>query len=146
MSAQHDDGVAARMATLSKKKINELRAAYTRTAGRPANRLGRDALIKTLAAQSNNAAPAAKEPAAEKPTRTTKAKRNDARPAIGSTIERTFKGKRIRVEVTADGFRCENKAWTSLTALALHLTGYKAISGPAFFGLARPATPKGKKE
>jgi hypothetical protein len=141
MTKTNDDGLRARMATLAKKKINELRAAYTRTTGKPANRLGRDALIKTLASLSDDAAPAA-----EKPTRASKAKRNDARPAIGSTIEKTFKGKKIRVEVTADGFRCENKTWSSLTALALHLTGYKAISGPAFFGLAKPATPKGTKE
>lgn len=141
MSAQHDDGVAARMAMLSKMKINELRATYTRTTGKPANRLGRDALIKTLASAPAQA------PATGKRPRAAKAKQGDPRlPAPGGTIERVFKGRTIRVEVTPDGLRCEGKGWSSLTALALHLTGYKAVSGPAFFGLTKPATPKGTKE
>lgn len=143
MSAKHDDGLRARMAALAKMKINGLRAAYTRATGKPANRLGRDALIKMLA---SSPAPT-QAPATGKQPRAAKAKQGHPRlPAPGSTIERVFKGRTIRVEVTPDGLRCEGKEWSSLTALALHLTGYKAVSGPAFFGLAKPATPKGTKE
>lgn len=54
--------------------------------------------------------------------------------AVGSTIERTFRGARHTVQVTADGYLYKGKAYRSLTAVALAITGYKAISGPRFFG------------
>lgn len=56
-------------------------------------------------------------------------------PAVGEKLTRTYKGKEIVVEVTADGFRYGGETYTSLSALAKKITGYPAISGPAFFGL-----------
>jgi hypothetical protein len=78
---------------------------------------------------------------ATKPRERAARKRDPRLPAVGGVIEKVFKGRTIRVEVTADGLRCEGRHWPSLTALALHLTGYKAISGPAFFGLTKAPKP-----
>ena len=54
--------------------------------------------------------------------------------APGTVIERTFKGTTHKVQVTADGYLYNRKSYASLTAVALAITGYKAISGPRFFG------------
>ena len=80
----------------------------------------------------------------------------DARlPAAGTVMKRTFKGNEIKVTVLEHGFRWEGKEYKSLTALALEITGYPAISGPAFFKLtgtersepkaAVAKAPKGKR-
>ena len=54
--------------------------------------------------------------------------------APGTVIEKTFKGSAHKVQVTADGYLYNRKSYASLTAVALAITGYKAISGPRFFG------------
>ena len=54
--------------------------------------------------------------------------------AVGSTIEKVFKGTAHKVQVTDDGYLYNRKPYASLTAVALAITGYKAISGPRFFG------------
>ena len=82
---------------------------------------------KRAAAKREKAQPLAREATAPKP---------------GTTLTKTFKGKTITVKVTDDGFVCRGKTWKSLTALALHVTGYKAVSGPSFFGLAGPKGAK----
>lgn len=56
-------------------------------------------------------------------------------PKVGERITRTYRGKDHVVEVVEGGFRYQGRDYTSLTALAKEITGYKAISGPAFFGL-----------
>ena len=38
------------------------------------------------------------------------------------------------------GFRHDGKDWRSLTAIARAVTGYPAISGPAWFGIAERGT------
>lgn len=75
---------------------------------------------------------ATKRKVTKRKTKTTQA------PKPGSKIEKTFKGKKITVQVTEDGFRYGGKTFASLTALAMHITGYKAVSGPRFFGLVEP--------
>jgi len=55
------------------------------------------------------------------------------RPAPGTTIKRTFKGKELRLTVLDDGFRFEGTVYRSLTAAALRATGYPAVSGPRFW-------------
>lgn len=62
----------------------------------------------------------------------------------GAVITRVYKGREIRVTVLAEGFRCDGEVFRSLTAVALRVTGYPAISGPHFFrvGGRAPATPK----
>ena len=68
-------------------------------------------------------------------------------PAAGAILTRNYKGREIRVTVLESAFRHEGKEFRSLTALALAITGYPAISGPAWFGLATPkrSAAKGKK-
>ena len=63
-------------------------------------------------------------------------------PAAGTTLARTYKGKEYRVTVLDAGFRFDGKDWRSLTAIARAVTGYPAISGPAWFGIAERGTSR----
>jgi len=63
-------------------------------------------------------------------------------PAIGEKMTRTYRGKDHVVEVVDGGFKYQGETFTSLTALAKKITGYRAISGPAFFGLWKRAEAK----
>jgi len=49
-------------------------------------------------------------------------------------LRRPWKGQTILVEVLADGFRYENQPYSSLSAIALAVTGTR-WNGLAFFGL-----------
>ena len=59
-------------------------------------------------------------------------------PAVGTEMVRPYKGKDIRVKVLDDGFEYEGTHYRSLTKVAMAVTGYRAISGPAFFRIAKP--------
>ena len=67
-----------------------------------------------------------------------KDERDPRLPAPGSVITRDYKGKALEVKVLDQGFEFEGTQFPSLTALALKITGAKAISGPAFFKLTQP--------
>lgn len=141
MTTKNDDGLRARMATLLKTPVPVLRKRLAATGQDPAG-MSRDALVKALAG-AENAPTKAAPPRSEKALRVKTTRTRDARlPAPGGVLQRVFKKKSIRVEVTDEGLRYEGKNWSSLTALALHITGYKAISGPAFFGLTKPPKPE----
>lgn len=58
-------------------------------------------------------------------------------PAVGTTLKRSFKGQDHTIKVTAAGYQFDGQTFTSLTAVARHITGY-AISGPVFFKLVEP--------
>lgn len=78
---------------------------------------------------------------ASKPALAAKAKGrpiDKSRPATGSVLHRSYKGKDIEVRVLPDGFEFEGETYSSLSALAKRITGYPAISGPVFFKLAAP--------
>ena len=65
-------------------------------------------------------------------------------PTVGDVLERTYKGKTIRVEVVEGGFRHEGTVYSSLSKLAKVLTGYKAINGRKFFNVGQaPGRPRG---
>ncbi len=85
------------------------------------------------------AAPKAKAtPAAAPKAAPTTGKPRDPRlPAVGTTIEKTYKGKVLKVEVLEAGFRFDGREWSSLTAIAMAVTGAKSINGPLFFGIAK---------
>jgi hypothetical protein len=75
--------------------------------------------------------------------RTTRGDRNrreqDSRlPLPGTLLTRKWKGRTILVEVLARGFRYENRHYSSLSAIAVAITGTR-WNGLAFFGLTRPA-------
>jgi hypothetical protein len=65
-------------------------------------------------------------------------------PLPGTLLSRKWKGRTLLVEVLAAGFRYENRHYSSLSAIALAVTGTR-WNGLAFFGLTRPAG-EGRKE
>ena len=82
-------------------------------------------------------------PAKVAPKRTTASVAGTLRlPTVGEKMTRTYQGKDHVVEVVEGGFKYQGETFTSLTALAKTITGYKAISGPAFFGLWKRAEAK----
>jgi hypothetical protein len=56
----------------------------------------------------------------------------------GTVLSRKWKGRTILLEVLAKGFRFENRQYSSLSAIAVAITGTR-WNGLAFFGLTRPA-------
>jgi hypothetical protein len=70
------------------------------------------------------------------PVRTTRNRREqDSRlPLPGTMLSRKWKGRTILVEVLAKGFRYEKRHYTSLSAVAVAVTGTR-WNGLAFFGL-----------
>jgi hypothetical protein len=60
----------------------------------------------------------------------------DPRLPESGVIEKVYKGKTYRIEITPTGFRWDGRDWKSLTAIAREVTGAKAISGPLWAGIA----------
>jgi hypothetical protein len=58
-------------------------------------------------------------------------------PLPGALLTRKWKGRTVLVEVLAKGFRYENRQYSSLSAIAVAITGTR-WNGLAFFGLTRP--------
>ena len=56
----------------------------------------------------------------------------------GSELVRTWKGKRYRVKVMADGFAFDGERFASLSEIASEITGTR-WNGPRFFGLRTKA-------
>ena len=65
-------------------------------------------------------------------------------PLPGAVLSRKWKGRTILVEVLAKGFRYEGQHYTSLSAIAVAVTGTR-WNGLAFFGLTRPAATERKE-
>jgi hypothetical protein len=59
-------------------------------------------------------------------------------PLPGALLSRKWKGRTILVEVLTKGFRYENRHYSSLSAIAVAVTGTR-WNGLAFFGLTRAA-------
>jgi hypothetical protein len=81
--------------------------------------------------------------------RTTRGDRNrreqDSRlPLPGTLLTRKWKGRILLVEVLAKGFRYENRHYSSLSAIALAITGTR-WNGLTFFGLTRQAGAERKE-
>ena len=82
--------------------------------------------------------------------RTTRGNRNrreqDSRlPLPGTLLSREWKGRTILVEVLARGFRYESRPYSSLSAIAVAITGTR-WNGLAFFGLTRAAGGQRKEQ
>ena len=56
-------------------------------------------------------------------------------PKAGTTIERDYKGKKHLVRVLEEGFEYDGKPFRSLSAVAMAITGAKAINGFLWFRL-----------
>jgi hypothetical protein len=81
--------------------------------------------------------------------RTTRGDRNrreqDSRlPLPGALLTRKWKGRTLLVEVLKNGFRFENRHYSSLSAIAAAITGTR-WNGLTFFGLSRPAGKEQKE-
>ena len=72
-------------------------------------------------------------------------------PAVGTTLQRAYKGKVHEVTVRDDGFEHEGATYRSLSQLARRISGAASINGFLFFGLTgskkpTPKPPKGTPE
>ena len=68
----------------------------------------------------------------------------DHRPVAGTVLTREYRGVSHRVVVTPDGqYDFQGRMFPSLSMIAREITGTR-WSGPLFFGLKAPATPKTK--
>jgi len=81
--------------------------------------------------------------------RTTRGDRNrrepDSRlPLPGALLTRKWKGRTLLVEVLQNGFRYEDRHYSSLSAIASAITGTR-WNGLTFFGLTRPADGERKE-
>jgi hypothetical protein len=59
---------------------------------------------------------------------------NNRLPPPGTVITRAYKGRSLAVEVLAEGFAYEGERFSSLSAVARHITG-SHVNGYRFFGL-----------
>ena len=62
-------------------------------------------------------------------------------PQVGSLLTKTYKGKKLHVKVTEEGFEYDGKRYRSLSGIARAVTG-ATWNGFLFFGL----TPRPKTE
>jgi hypothetical protein len=65
-------------------------------------------------------------------------------PLPGTLLSRKWKGHAILVEVLQNGFRYDNRHYTSLSAIAVAITGTR-WNGLAFFGLRGKEDARAKK-
>ncbi len=96
---------------------------------------------KTKVKRTNRAA----KKASAKDAKAAGAKGRDHGLEPGQVIEKTYKGQKITVQVAAEGFHHAGKPYRSLTAVAREVTGYPAVSGPFFFGIAKRGAKGGAK-
>ena len=74
-----------------------------------------------------------------------KRREQDSRlPLPGTLLSRQWRGRTLLVEVLAKGFRYEDRHYSSLSALAMAITGTR-WNGLAFFGLTRSAVGERKE-
>lgn len=99
---------------------------------------------QTKAKGATKVSKATKAAAAPAPKVAKPRERDPRLPAAGTVLTRSYKGKELRVTVLDDGFRFDGAEYRSLSAVAQKATGYAAINGVAWWGLAGPwaATPK----
>jgi hypothetical protein len=61
--------------------------------------------------------------------------RDSRLPAPGQSLSREFRGQTVSMEVLKTGFRCQERVYKSLSAVARHVTGVQR-NGFSFFGHA----------
>ena len=108
-------------------------------AGAPATKKAKGKAATKKASATKKAAPASKaaKPAVAKAAKPAAAKgeRDPRLPKVGSTMTHTHKGKELKIEVNAEGFKHGKTQYKSLSALACAITGYKTCNGFDFFKL-----------
>ena len=71
--------------------------------------------------------------------------RDNRLPLPGTLLSRKWKGRNLLVEVLEEGFRFENRVYSSLSAIAVAITGTR-WNGLAFFGLTTQAVARRKEQ
>jgi hypothetical protein len=166
-----DASATTAISTLRRMDLKELQAEYERVFGKASKSRNREWLFKVVARKLQGEEPEqptgptitakfekkgrsknkTKTAAREKKAKTRVkpvGSRDERLPKVGTTIERVYKGKKLLVTVEADGFTFGGNSYRSLSALAAHITGAKAINGFLFFQLgdyAKPAKDKASK-
>lgn len=158
------------IADLQKLGLKELRQEFAKITGKESRSRSRQYLYTTIAkklqassgkaeseGQSGSALTSEFNPKRKRPVRSStkikdRAKKTTSRqsrpvgaadprlPKVGTTITKTYKGKKINVRVLENRFEYDGQQFRSLSALARHITG-SVWNGFLFFGL----TERGSK-
>ena len=136
-----DDEVSAEVASLAGLNIEALRKRWRARFGAPPCLRSGEILRRRLAEKIQVEAFGEVEGLASKLAqlarsyeRSGKATAPRAAPKPGTVLFREHAGRTHKVEVAADGYRWEGRAYRSLSRIAREITGVQ-WSGPAFFGL-----------
>jgi hypothetical protein len=108
----------------------------TQRARQRASQIARDADLRTIAPRDFFSVGSARVETA--PADPTGPPQDHRLPLPGTLLTRQWKGRSILVQVLAKGFRYENRHYSSLSAIAVAITGTR-WNGLAFFGLTRAA-------
>ena len=146
-----DASATTQISRLQKMSLEDLRAEYETTFGKPTKSRNRKQLFAQIARKLQGdeiPKPTLTVKFEVKKGKTKKAKKGDTTkpkrpigardprlPKAGTTIERPYKGKKHIVRVLNEGFEYNGKPFRSLSAVAMAITGAKAINGYLFFQL-----------
>jgi hypothetical protein len=130
------DAIAEEVRGLSALDLEGLRAEWRRRYGPPPALRSHDLLRRNLAWRIQAAAYGAID--TELRRRLTQRTEIGPRLPVGARLAREWRGRRYEVERTANGFRFEDRSYTSLSQVACEITGVR-WNGPRFFGLRSEA-------
>jgi len=139
------DRVLAQIAALAKASLPELKAQYRDLFGAEAPGINRAYLERRIAyrlqellygglSQASQARLAALAMTVDKGSSPRTRLRAQDRPLAGTRLLRVWNGVEHSVTVLQTGFEYQGRPFTSLSAVARHITG-TPWNGPAFFGL-----------
>ncbi len=86
-------------------------------------------------ARISTSAPTATDAASSSPERTDRPVRDLRLPPVGSVISKNYKGVELQATVRDDGIEFQGRMFSSLTAVAKHVTGCRSINGRLFWNL-----------
>jgi hypothetical protein len=66
-------------------------------------------------------------------------------PNVGAVMVRKYKGTELTVTVLDSGFEYQGQTWKSLSKLAAHICGQKAVNGYTFFRLGESTVKRPRK-
>jgi hypothetical protein len=148
MSQSGAENLSAEIDSIAALNIDELRALWRETMGRPApNALSKDLIARALAYRLQEQSLGGLDPHLRRllmsqlkpgaePVRRLK---------IGSVIVREYEGKVHEVMVAPGGFCWSGQTYSSLSAIARKITG-TSWNGPRFFGLRGKDKPPAEQE
>jgi len=132
---QASDRFEAELAALAAGNIDTLRNTWRRLYGPPPRLKSADLLRRLLAwrMQADRFGGLTREDKASL-KRTGRSRKRGETLGLGAVLRREWRGEIIEAVVEADGFRCRNTLYPSLSAAASDITGTR-WNGARFFGL-----------